>query len=39
MSTCLGEGTEREGQRESQAGSALAVQSQMWGPNPETVRL
>ena len=29
---------EREGETEFQAGSALSVQSQMWGSNPQTMR-
>ena len=32
------EGAEREGERESQAGSMLSVQSLVWGLNPRTVR-
>ena len=32
------EGAEREGERESQAGSVLSVQSLVWGLNPRTVR-
>ena len=31
-------GAEREGERESQAGSAPSVQSPMWGSNPRTVK-
>ena len=32
------EETEREGERESQAGSMLSAQSSMWGSNPQTIR-
>ena len=31
-------GAEREGKRESQAGSAMPAQSPTWGTNPQTVR-
>ena len=33
-----GRGAEREGERESQTGSVLAVLSPMWGSNAETAR-
>ena len=33
-----GKGAKREGERESQAGSKLPVQSLKWGLNPPTMR-